>query len=317
MKNAAIAAYGGALFTVIEAAIGIYIGVRQSSHHDNDSCNLSKIEQLNSDCLDDLWHHMREGVPFVFAVSMYVGLLTCYSYSRSNVSYRLLPYTHCLTPTTSHAHLTPPIQPCLTRTHRIGCIAALLSAIAIMAMSRAASIQTAATKYALLAGFIGAAAVTCYELLVTAGESMTAVWVWKQFDLTTSDLQAMTLAWFLDRGQMMWVMSMDELLLAVGLGAAARASLRYGALPKKLGYIAAVGSVLSVAAFILELARFGNWMLFSAIAGIVYAVAGFIILPTFLIGLGRHISAHTADMYGQAFVGLHERDLPVGVEMTE
>lgn len=79
MKNAAIAAYGGALFTVIEAAIAIYIGVRQSSHHSNDTCNLSKIEQLNSDCLDDLWHHMREGVPFVFAVSMYVVSFTCCS----------------------------------------------------------------------------------------------------------------------------------------------------------------------------------------------------------------------------------------------
>lgn len=143
--------------------------------------------------------------------------------------------------------------------------------------------------------FAGAAIITGLELVGRAGRSTAADWMsGDDWELDSTALRVLWIADFISQSSSLWLFALDELLLSIGLIAVASATFRFGVLPTWHGYIGAGAGTLAFINFALELARFGNWRLFSVISGISIAFVGFILQPIWLALLGCYL-AGTAD----------------------
>jgi len=142
--------------------------------------------------------------------------------------------------------------------------------------------------------FAGAALIGALELVGRAGRSTAADWMsGDDWNLDSTGLRVLWYTDFISQSDSLWLFALDELLLAIGLIAIASATFRFGVLPTWHAYVGAGAGTLAFINFCLELARFGNWRLFSVIGGISIAVVGFILYPVWLVLLGCYLAGTT------------------------
>ena len=137
--------------------------------------------------------------------------------------------------------------------------------------------------------FIGAAAISVWEFVGGAGLQQAADSLASpQWSLDAIGLEVLTIGYEVMGGWGLWLFSFDTLLWGVGLVAASRMGF---AAPEKASrrwawYTLVFGLILLLA-FIFDVARFGSWRVMNWAAGILFLLAYFVLLPVWLIWIGR------------------------------
>jgi len=135
--------------------------------------------------------------------------------------------------------------------------------------------------------FLVGAIVPCFNLMQSLGVTQTATELSTWNDLPDTGLQALHIAYTLQKGSGLYMFSCQFFFIPIGLWIASHLSFKTGELPRRH---AAFGIITGVVGFITFIAEVASYNMTDATVGVAYGVAllfyGIILLPIWTIALG-------------------------------
>lgn len=131
------------------------------------------------------------------------------------------------------------------------------------------------------------------QATVQAGQfTVSTLMMQPEWNLDATSIRTITISFIIGQGSLMWMFALDDVLVALALGAAAVLTYKHARLPRRVFVLSLIGSILALLTFAFDVAQLTPWSGASFGAVALETLLNVVMVPAWICAISQTLSAH-------------------------